>query len=242
MDRIADAKSLLKIDIVIPVCNEVQVIDLVIEQWLAQLESLHPNSRIIVEDANSIDGTVEKLKKWSEKENIAVHFRSDRDGFSKALLRLFSLSENDWVFVADSDGQYVVTDFEHFVTRAIDGTHFIKGVKVNRRDGFLRRGFSFVFNRYISIILNVPPYDYNSSHYLISRNLLDRVLLFGPTFRSQVNVEVALRALLSNAKFQIVYVKHNRRNHGISRENAPRKFLINGFITMRDVWNLKTNF
>jgi glycosyltransferase involved in cell wall biosynthesis len=242
VDRIADAKSLLKIDVVIPVCNEVQVIDLVIEQWLAQLESLHPNSRIIVEDANSNDGTVEKLKKWSEKENISVHFRPDRDGFSKALLRLFSISKNDWVFVADSDGQYVVTDFEHFVARAIDGAHFIKGVKVNRRDGFLRRGFSFVFNRYISIILNVPPYDYNSSHYLISRNLLDRVLLFGPTFRSQVNVEVALRALLSNSRFQIIYVKHNKRIHGISRENAPRKFLINGFITMRDVWNLKTNF
>jgi glycosyltransferase involved in cell wall biosynthesis len=242
VDRIADAKRLLKIDVVIPVCNEVHVIDLVIEQWLEQLESLHPDSRIIIEDANSNDGTVDKLKEWSSKENISVRFRSDRDGFSKALLRLFGVSQNDWVFVADSDGQYVVTDFEHFVTHAIDGAQFIKGVKVNRRDGFLRRAFSFVFNRYISIFMNVPPYDYNSSHYLISRNLLDNVLLSGPIFRSQINVEVALRALLSNSRFQIVYVKHNKRVHGISRENAPRKFLINGFITMRDVWKLKTNF
>lgn len=242
MDRIADAKSLLKIDVVIPVCNESQVIDLVIEQWLNQIKSLHPDSRIIVEDANSSDGTVDLLRKWNMHKNVSVHFRSDRDGFSKALLRLFKVSQNDWVFVADSDGQYVVTDFEHFINRAIEGAQFIKGVKVNRRDGFLRRAFSFVFNRYISIILNVPPYDYNSSHYLISRNLLDHVLLTGPKFRSQVNVEVALRALLSNAKFQVVYVKHNKRVHGISRENAPRKFLSNGFITMRDVWILKTNF
>ena len=242
MDRIADAKSLLKIDVVIPVCNESQVIDLVIEQWLNQIKSLHPDSRIIVEDAKSSDGTVDLLRKWNMHKNVSVHFRSDRDGFSKALLRLFKVSQNDWVFVADSDGQYVVTDFEHFINRAIEGAQFIKGVKVNRRDGFLRRAFSFVFNRYISIILNVPPYDYNSSHYLISRNLLDHVLLTGPKFRSQVNVEVALRALLSNAKFQVVYVKHNKRVHGISRENAPRKFLSNGFITMRDVWILKTNF
>ena len=242
MDRIADAKSLLRIDVVIPVCNEAQVIDLVIEQWLKQLESLHPDSRVIVEDANSDDGTIDLLKKWNLQENVSVHFRSDRDGFSKALLRLFKVSQNDWVFVADSDGQYVVTDFEHFINRAIEGAQFIKGVKVNRRDGFLRRAFSFVFNRYISIFLNVPPYDYNSSHYLISRTLLEKVLLAGPSFRSQVNVEVALRALLSNSKFQIVYVKHNKRIHGFSRENAPRKFLINGFITMRDVWNLKTDF
>jgi glycosyltransferase involved in cell wall biosynthesis len=242
VDRIADAKSLLRIDVVIPVCNEAQVIDLVIEQWLKQLESLHPDSRVIVEDANSDDGTIDLLKKWNLQENVSVHFRSDRDGFSKALLRLFKVSQNDWVFVADSDGQYVVTDFEHFINRAIEGAQFIKGVKVNRRDGFLRRAFSFVFNRYISIFLNVPPYDYNSSHYLISRTLLEKVLLAGPSFRSQVNVEVALRALLSNSKFQIVYVKHNKRIHGFSRENAPRKFLINGFITMRDVWNLKTDF
>jgi len=242
VDRIADAKSLLKIDVIIPVCNEAQVIDLVIEQWLKQLESLHPDSRIIIEDANSSDGTIDLLKKWNLQQNVLVHFRSDRDGFSKALLRLFKVSQNNWVFVADSDGQYVVTDFEHFITRAIEGAQFIKGVKVNRRDGFLRRAFSFVFNRYISVILNVPPYDYNSSHYLISRNLLDDVLLSGLTFRSQINVEVALRALLSNSKFQIVYVKHNKRIHGNSRENAPRKFLKNGFITMQDVWNLKTNF
>lgn len=242
MDGIADGKSLLKIDVVIPVCNETEVIDSVLEQWVIQLKSIHPDSKIIVEDANSSDGTAEKLHQWNREPNIDVYFYPERDGFSKALLRLLKISSNDWVFVADSDGQYVVEDFEFFAVKALEGASFIKGVKVNRRDGFLRRGFSFVFNRFISIILNVPAFDYNSSHYLIARELLLKIISSGPSFRSQINVEIGLRALLSNSKFQVVYIKHNKRLSGISRANSPRKFLINGAITIRDVWNLKTDF
>ncbi len=242
MDDIVRGKSLLKVDVVIPVCNESKVIDSVLEQWVVQLKSLHPDSKIIVEDANSSDGTAEKLIRWNHEPNIEVYFFPERDGFSKALLRLLRLSSNDWVFVADSDGQYVVEDFEFFVEKALEGAAFIKGVKVNRRDGFLRRGFSFVFNRFISVILNVPAFDYNSSHYLISRGLLLKIISGGPTFRSQINVEIGLRALLSNSKFEVVYIKHNKRLSGISRANSPKKFLINGAVTLRDVWNLKTNF
>jgi acetolactate synthase-1/2/3 large subunit len=50
----------------IPVCNEVQVIDGVITEWLNEVTRLPQGSKLIIEDAASTDGTVEILEKYLE--------------------------------------------------------------------------------------------------------------------------------------------------------------------------------
>lgn len=232
----------LPVDILIPVCNEVNVIESILHDWILELEKLPKGSKIIIEDAASTDGTIEVLERYINTPSVRIFFHQERDGFSSALKRLFYNSNNPLVFVCDSDGQYLIDDFKFFVTKYQSGIDFVKGVKVNRRDSWPRRLLSFVLNRFIAIFLNLPPYDYNSSHYLISRDLINQISEKGWKFRSQINVEVGIRAILSNRNYSVVYVRHKSRHSGFSRANSPHKYLFHGFITMLDIWNLKNNF
>jgi glycosyltransferase involved in cell wall biosynthesis len=231
------------VSILLPVCNEVDVIEEVISEWIQVLNRLPSGSKILIEDANSTDGTQEVLKKFKIiDKRIDVMFQSERDGFANALKRLFSLAETDYIFVADTDGQYYISDFQFFEAKLKRQFTFIKGVKVNRQDSFFRKLFSFLMNRFIITFFGFPFLDYNSSHYLIKTKLVKDFSEKGWNFRYSINVEVCLRAMLSNEDFSLVYVRHKKRDSGVSRGNPPFKFLWYGYQTLRDIWKLKRSF
>jgi glycosyltransferase involved in cell wall biosynthesis len=232
------------VSVLLPVCNEALVIEGVVRDWVNQIQGLPIGSKIYIDDANSTDGTREILQELCKEypNLISIDFRSDRDGFKNALKRMFFLADGDFVFVADTDGQYFPTDFNFFLARANSGDLFVKGVKINRKDGLPRRFFSFLMNRIIVVFIGLPFLDYNSSHYLIERKLLNQILDQGLDFQFSINVEVTLKALLLNARYSIIYVRHQARTQGVSRGNPPVKFLLYGLKTVREIWNLKSNF
>ena len=232
------------ISILLPICNEADVIDGVVQNWLEVLEVLPEGSCLEFEDANSKDGTAEKLSHYAfmYPQKVIVRYRPDRDGFSKALARLLAGSKNEWVFVADSDGQYEPRDIFLHLKKFHEGVDFVKGVKINRKDGLPRRFFSFLINRFINVYYGFPFLDYNSSHYLISRQLLDNLQMNTWFFKYSINIELTLRAILSNAKYEVVYVQHGKREQGVSRGNPPLKFLGYGFQAFRDIRSLKKKY
>ena len=241
-------KSDFLVTVVIPVCNEGDVIEGVLQDWIQAIALSNVLVQILIEDANSTDGTRKILSKFEgEFDFIRVSYRPDRDGFKNALIRMFQQVDTPWIFVADSDGQYLASDFKYFLdsvhqSNTNDLPWFIKGVKINRRDNIFRRISSFMMNRFIVDLLGLPFLDYNSSHYLIRKELLDNMLKEGFNFKQSINVEVALRALLSNKKYQILYVRHLPREQGVSRGNPPLKFVSYGVTTIKDIWRLKANF
>jgi len=232
------------VSVLLPVCNEGEVIEKVVNDWLIQIKTLPSGSKILIEDANSTDGTREILRalEFKNPDFIEVFYRDDRDGFRNALHRLFDYSNADYLFVADTDGQYFVTDFPYFLKRAQLGHDFVKGVKINRRDGFFRRFFSYLMNRFIVVFIGLPAIDYNSSHYLIKRDCLSSIRGEGFIFKYSLNVEVTLKALLANVDYSIIYVKHQSRSQGVSRGNPPLKFMAFGLTTIREIWRYKSNF
>lgn len=231
------------ISILVPVCNEVDVIDGVIQEWLEVLERLPRGTTLEFEDANSKDGTLEILLDYADRfQSIVVHQRPDRDGFSNAVKRLLRNSKNEWMFVADSDGQYYASDIENHLRKWRDGIQFVKGVKVNRQDGLFRRIFSFIINRFIVVYFGFPFLDYNSSHYLIHKELYRKLESEKWFFKYSVNIEITLRAILSNARYEVVYVKHSKRKQGVSRGNPPHKLIGYGLTAIKDIALLKSGY
>ena len=231
------------ISILIPVCNEVDVIKEVLEEWVFEIVNLPIGSTVEFEDANSTDGTLQILESYAEKyEFIMVEARTDRDGFSNAVKRLLKNAKNDWMFVADSDGQYFASDIQFHLAKWKPGVEFVKGVKVNRRDGFLRRLLSFMINRFIVVYYGFPFLDYNSSHYLISKNLYKEIEPESWFFGFSVNMEITLRSILANRSYEVVWVRHSKRQKGVSRGNPPHKFLAYGFRAYKDLIKLKKTF
>ena len=213
------------------------------EEWVVEIDNLPIGSTIEFEDANSKDGTLQILKSYAEKyEFITVEERTDRDGFSNAIKRLLKNAKNDWMFVADSDGQYFASDIQFHLAKWKPGVEFVKGVKVNRQDGFWRRLLSFVINRFIVVYYGFPFLDYNSSHYLISKRLYKDIEPESWFFRFSVNMEITLRSILANRNYEVVWVRHSKRRKGVSRGNPPHKFLAYGFKAYKDLIKLKKTF
>jgi hypothetical protein len=111
--------------------------------------------------------------------------------------------------------------------------------------------------------------DLNSSHYLISKQLVQRIyptkkkivqnsrlaknsiaaknqddikVLEDWTFHKLINIEISLRVVLSNFKYERVYIKHYKRNSGPSRGHPSHKILKDGFQAIKDIKNLKSEF
>jgi glycosyltransferase involved in cell wall biosynthesis len=231
------------ISVVLPVCNEIGAIEAVCKNWTQVLSNLPSGSTIEFEDGNSRDGTYAFLSEIAKKDSRFILKQSiKRDGFSAAIGRLLNNAKNDWVFVADSDGQYHASDILNFLYKWNPSVQFIKGIKINRQDGFFRRFFSFIMNRFIVTFLGLPFLDYNSSHYLIHKNVVKEISKNGWTFKNSINVEIALRTILSNFTYETVYIKHSTRAEGFSRGNPPIKFLVYGLGTIKDILSLKNQF
>ena len=231
------------VSIVMPVCNEVTVIDRVISEWTTMLNRLPDGSLLEIEDANSNDGTIEILQKWEAADpRIEVTYFPQRDGFTNALRRLLANAKNDWIFVSDSDGQYFAESIIDFDKKFDSSISFLKGVKVNRKDGFFRRLFSFLLNRFLNLFFGFPFVDFNSSHYLIKKDLVTNYASEGWIFTYGINIEITIRTLLENAKYDIVYVRHDSRSDGFSRGNPPLKFLKFGLTSLREAFKLKQHF
>ena len=101
----------LPVSILMPVCDEEDVIEEVLKKWNEKvLLKLPKGSEFVVEDA-SIDNTPNILKKLvQEGININLNFHK-KDGFHNAIRRLPSYTKNEIIFITDSDGQYPIDDF-----------------------------------------------------------------------------------------------------------------------------------
>lgn len=246
INTLSGGENLEPISILLPTCNEIAVIESVITEWLEVLQSLPAGSDLKFEDADSTDGTREILIAYQKRfpNLVKVSLQNGRDGFSNAVKRLILDSSNPWIFVADTDGQYFAIDILEHLKKINNknGTSFIKGIKVNRRDSYLRKLFSTLINRSIALTFKIPNLDFNSSHYLISKDLVSQLEPNQWFFKYSINIEIALRAILSNTRYEIVFVRHQKRIHGLSRGNPPHKFVIYGLRAIKDVRKLKNNF
>ena len=233
-----------KFSILMPVCNEEDVIEDVIEEWYKDVISINEKSfELVLEDGASKDSTLKILSKLEKKYSfLRVIKKNKRDGFGNAAKRLFSYAKNDFVFFTDSDGQYLPKDFHKIVYFLNQDFDIIRGAKIGRKDNLLRRIFSALFNKFIQFIFNVHYLDFNSAFFLIRKKPLQFVLPNVKLMPTLVVTELLLRSELENFSIKQVYVNHRNRKHGVSRGLPPFKFIFEGIIAIRKLFLIKESY
>jgi glycosyltransferase involved in cell wall biosynthesis len=98
-----------KLSIVIPVYNEVSMIDRVIES-VQKKETPGWKKEIVVVDDGSTDGTQDKLKKW--KKDIIVILSEKNQGKGAALSKGFAKTTGDIILIQDADFEYTPDDYD----------------------------------------------------------------------------------------------------------------------------------
>jgi dolichol-phosphate mannosyltransferase len=213
------------ISILMPVCNEADIIRDVIGEWFTEVLQYAPQgSEMVFDDGASTDGTREILGDLARTKYPFIRvIQSVRDGFAAAARRLYSAATCPLVFFTDSDGQYVPAEFWKLVPY-LERSHLVHGAKVNRQDPAIRRVASACFNRIAEWGFRTGIQDVNSAFRLMSKSLVDDLLPEVQCMPTLFNAEMLLRAVHKGYRVQQVDVAHRARRYGVSRGLPPARF------------------
>jgi len=211
------------VSILMPVCNEADVIEGVIDEWRREVIDYLPQGSVMIVEDCSNDGTEKILATLASKYSfLKVHF-APRDGFFNTALRLYRYAETPLIFFTDSDGQYVAGDFWK-VAAAMEGADMVHGWKDGRKDPFYRVFASGVYNKIIGVMFGSKAIDVNSAFRLIRKPLVDKFLGRINRLTMLPNSELYLRAEASGARIVNVAVAHRDRKYGKSRSLPAARF------------------
>ena len=238
-------RNLLKepVSILMPVSNEEGVIEEVIEEWVEDVfQYLPEGSEFLFDEAGSTDGTRNILKKLCKKYTfLDVNYHDKKEGFSIAAKRLYKRSKCPLIFFTDSDGQYIAKDFWK-LTKCIDRYDMIHGVKIGRKDPFLRRLLSFFFNKTINFVLSIYLIDMNSAFRLVKADVMKNVIPRCVSIPTFVNAESLLHTIASNYEVKQVYILHRERKFGVSRGLRHHRYLLDGLLAVKGLYKIKKSY
>ena len=96
-------QELSLVTVVMPVCNEAAVLEQVLNDWVNIINDSKFKVSLFIEDANSTDGTLEILDRFSNLYDFITVFKENsRDGFKNSLIRMFKQVKSKWIFVISS--------------------------------------------------------------------------------------------------------------------------------------------
>lgn len=213
------------VSVLMPVCDEIDIIRDVVEEWHEQVFKHLPNGSELLFDDCSTDGTHQVLQALARTTYPYVKVNwSPKDGFFHSAMRLYRRARCPLVFFTDSDGQYPPAEFWN-VAAHIDSFDMVHGAKTGRRDPPHRLAASSAFNWISRQMFQTSGTDINSAFRLIHRHVLDAILGTICQMPTLLNAELYLRA--ENAGFRIkdISVQHRPRKFGKSRGLPLRRFI-----------------
>lgn len=164
--------------IVMPAYNEAENIESVVSSWYSVLDGKSEDSRLVIADSGSSDGTHEILQRLSEKYD-RLRILSETGKFhGEKLMALYDhaiINGTDYVFQTDSDGQTNPDEFSAFWERReeYDG---IFGCRPVRGDGKIRAFVEHVVCFLLKIYFGVSLPDANAPFRLMKTETLKKYL------------------------------------------------------------------
>jgi glycosyltransferase involved in cell wall biosynthesis len=231
------------VSILMPVYNEADVIEDVVEEWVRDVvRHLPRGSEFIFDEGGSTDGTREILARLARKYRfIRVIWNARKEGFAAAARRLYGEARCPLIFFTDSDGQYIAADFWK-VARYVPAYDVVHGAKLGRKDPLPRRLFSALFNKAASFLTELHYLDINSAFRLVKADVVREVL---PSVRSMptlLNAEFLIRCALENFEVRQVYVLHRPRKFGRSRGLPAMGYLFEGAKAFKGLLDIKDSY
>jgi dolichol-phosphate mannosyltransferase len=201
----------IALSLVIPAYNEagnIAVLAREIDQAMARLGE--PWEAIWVDDG-STDATIEALRALGPPHRY-LRFGANR-GQSAALCAGIRAARGEWVGTLDADGQNDPADIVRQLAHArAHGADMVNGVRVSRRDSWVRRWSSKIANAYRRALLHDSVTDVGCSTRVMRRELLTDLPFFHGMHRYLPTL-VAMRG----GTIDELPVAHRPRTAGVSK-------------------------
>lgn len=231
------------VSVLMPVCGEVDIIEKVVQEWANDVFRFLPDGSEFVFDVAPVGDGTERILQGLASRFPFIGFTDSpqKDGYGGATRRLYARARCPLVFLSDSDGQYVARDF-WVMAHYIGAYDLVHGAKVGRKDRFVRRFASFVFNKAVHFLFCNNFDDVNSAFKFMKRDLLDDLLPQLTKMPKLINTELLLRADLANYEIKQCYITHRVRRFGNSRGLPAYRFLFDALVALRGLMAIKASY
>jgi len=225
------------ISIVIPTYNEKENIPRLLQVLSEQLTKY--NFEIIVIDDYSQDGTVELLKKITNKnEKIKFFLNPPPRGLAKSILLGWKKSKGDIIVGMDADFNHdpkiISMLIESINTQdMVVASRFIKGGGMQNK---MRYYLTYLFNFLLRTAFNFPLTDNVSGYYVIKKNVTKRLPL-QEIFQGYGEYHLRLVYLAKKNNFKMIElpVFYQSRKYGESKSNLMKMF----YTYLKVSWELR---
>lgn len=209
----------MKLSIIIPVYNEENYIDAVIERVLAVKFPEEITLELIAVDDCSKDKTPEKLKVWEEK-GIVKSFRHEKNaGKGAALHTGFAQATGDIVVVQDSDFEYNPNELPKLLVPILDGrADVVFGARASFVGSECHRVMYFwhsVVNKFLTLLCNMLAdltlHDMECCYKMFRKEYLDKIMLRENRFGFEP--EVTIKPARQRCRMYEVTVSYSGRTY-----------------------------
>jgi len=210
--------------VVVPAYNEAESLPVVVPWILDQVRLIDPKGQVLVVDDGSTDATVAAMGDVVAAADGAVRVESLRHnrGKAAALQRGFAVALAEGateIAMMDADGQDDPGELPRLVARLEDGADLVTGARLVRRDRFVKRTTSKLYNATTALISGAPGRDFNSGFKLMRAEVAEDV---SPMLYGEMHRYLTVIAHHSGHRVAEVPVEHHPRIAGRSKYGLAR--------------------
>ena len=218
-----------ELSIIIPLLDEAESLPELHSRLTDVLRRLEQPAEMIFVDDGSTDASVETLVKLRERDPRIriVQFRRNY-GKSAALAAGFARAQGNRIVTIDADLQDDPAEIPHLLKKLDDGYDLVSGWKRRRRDRFVKRVTSRIFNRVTSNLTGVQLHDINCGLKAYRREVTETIRVYG-----QLHRYLPVLALKEGFRLGEIEVKHHPRKYGLSKFGLSR--FTSGFLDLMTV-------
>ncbi len=205
--------SINSLSIFLPAYNEADNIKKSIDTLLSAVTDVDDLELIVVDDGSS-DQTPEIVRQLASADNRIRLVRHRKNvGYGGAIATGLRASKKDWIFFADSDGQFNYKQITKFINSAKDYDMVI-GYRLKRADPLLRIINSKIFNLAVKIIYRFWVKDVNCAFKLMRSEVYQNIKPIGSK-GALVSAEILIKAKRKKYRILELPVKHLPRKKGV---------------------------
>ena len=212
-------KKAQKISVIVPIFNEEQNIDPILDALFPVLQVIGRDFEIVAVNDGSTDRTYEQLSAAAAKhpQLRVINFRRNY-GQTAAIMAGIDHSSGDVLIFIDADLQNDPQDIRCLLAKLEEGYDVVSGWRKDRKDARIRRNFmSRAANVFISWYSGVDLRDYGCTLKAYRADVIRGVRLYGEMHRF-----MPIYATWMGARVTEIPVRHHPRRFGQSKYGLER--------------------
>jgi glycosyltransferase involved in cell wall biosynthesis len=207
-----------EISVVIPLFNEQDNIEALLNSLLPIMDRLDLRYEIICVDDGSMDASFDRLQAIASEAPGIVAVRLARNfGQTAAIMAGVEHATGSIIVTMDGDGQNDPADIPNLLAKLNEGYDVVSGWRFERKDRKDRVFISHVANSIISRVSGVVLRDYGCTLKAYRRDVLANVRLYGELHRF-----IPIFSYWEGGRITEIKVSHHPRRHGKSKYGYGR--------------------